>query len=94
MCKHLVSVLVLCLVLHTGKRWFIICPVEEAPAASQDACSDGGQSTQSPSTTTITDGTATAQPGESASAQPPEPSTGSASASMGNVRLPIMGNNT
>ncbi|XP_056324678.1 serine/threonine-protein kinase WNK2 isoform X4 [Danio aesculapii] len=69
-------------VLHTGKRWFIICPVEEAPVASQDACSDGGPSTQSPSTTTITDGTATAQPVESASVQPPEPSTGSASASM------------
>ncbi|XP_067243944.1 serine/threonine-protein kinase WNK2 isoform X3 [Chanodichthys erythropterus] len=68
-------------VLHTGKRWFIICPVEEAPAASQDASSDGGPSTQSPSTT-ITDGTTTAQPGESASTHPPEPSTGSASASM------------
>ncbi|XP_026130780.1 serine/threonine-protein kinase WNK2-like isoform X2 [Carassius auratus] len=67
-------------VLHTGKRWFIICPVEEAPVASQDASSDGGPSTQSPSTTTVTDGTA--QPSESASAQPPEPSTGSASASM------------
>ncbi|XP_043107553.1 serine/threonine-protein kinase WNK2 isoform X2 [Puntigrus tetrazona] len=67
-------------VLHTGKRWFIICPVEEAPAASHDASSDGGPSTQSPSTTTVTDGTA--QPSESASAQPPEPSTGSASASM------------
>ncbi|XDV51340.1 hypothetical protein PO909_020228 [Leuciscus waleckii] len=69
-------------VLHTGKRWFIICPVEEAPGASRDASSDGGPSTQSPSTTTITDGTATYQPGESASAHPPEPSTGSASASM------------
>ncbi|XP_073773130.1 serine/threonine-protein kinase WNK2 isoform X19 [Danio rerio] len=69
-------------VLHTGKRWFIICPVEEAPAASQDGCSDGGPSTQSPSTTTITEGTATAQPVESASVQPPEPSTGSASASI------------
>ncbi|KAG1949951.1 serine/threonine-protein kinase WNK2 [Pimephales promelas] len=68
-------------VLHTGKRWFIICPVEEAPGASRDASSDGGPSTQSPSTTTITDGTATAQP-ESSSAHPPEPSTGSASASM------------
>ncbi|KAK2874902.1 hypothetical protein Q8A67_022055 [Cirrhinus molitorella] len=67
-------------VLHTGKRWFIICPVEEAPAASHDASSDGGPSTQSLSATAITD--ATAQPGESGSAQPPEPSTGSASASM------------
>ncbi|XP_057218321.1 serine/threonine-protein kinase WNK2 isoform X2 [Triplophysa rosa] len=65
-------------VLHTGKRWFIICPVEEAPAVSHEASSDGGPSTQS----TITDGTATAQQGESASAQRPEPSTGSASASM------------
>ncbi|KAK7127509.1 hypothetical protein R3I93_020177 [Phoxinus phoxinus] len=69
-------------VLHTGKRWFIICPVEETPAARRDASSDGGPSTQSPSTTTITDGTATAQPGESASGHHPEPSTGSASASM------------
>ncbi|XP_052465335.1 serine/threonine-protein kinase WNK2 isoform X1 [Carassius gibelio] len=67
-------------VLHTGKRWFIICPVEEAPIASKDVSSDGVPSTQSPSTTTITDGTA--QPGESASAQPPEPSTGSASVSL------------
>ncbi|XP_065096909.1 serine/threonine-protein kinase WNK2 isoform X6 [Paramisgurnus dabryanus] len=68
-------------VLHTGKRWFIICPVEEAPAVSQDGPSDGGPSTHSTSTT-ITEGTATAQRGESVSAQPPEPSTGSASASM------------
>ncbi|XP_052465340.1 serine/threonine-protein kinase WNK2 isoform X4 [Carassius gibelio] len=45
-------------VLHTGKRWFIICPVEEAPIASKDVSSDGVPSTQSPSTTTITDGTA------------------------------------
>lgn len=82
-----INVLFLCSVLHTGKRWFIICPVEEAPGASRDASSDGGPSTQSPSTTTITDGTATYQPGESASAHPPEPSTGSASASMGNVCL-------
>uniref|UniRef100_A0A8C2FMU6 non-specific serine/threonine protein kinase n=1 Tax=Cyprinus carpio TaxID=7962 RepID=A0A8C2FMU6_CYPCA len=67
-------------VLHTGKRWFIICPVEEAPTASQEVSSDGGPSTQSPSTATLIDGTA--QPGESASAQPPEPSTGSASVSM------------
>lgn len=59
--------------------------MEEAPAASQDGSSDGGPSTQSPSTATLIDGTA--QPGESASAQPPEPSTGSASVSMGNVRL-------
>ncbi|XP_051531630.1 serine/threonine-protein kinase WNK2 isoform X2 [Myxocyprinus asiaticus] len=66
-------------VLHTGKRWFIICPVEEAPAAaSQTASSDGGPSTHSLSTT-ITDGTATAQPAESVSTQPPEHSTGSAS---------------
>ncbi|XP_055039520.2 serine/threonine-protein kinase WNK2 isoform X3 [Misgurnus anguillicaudatus] len=68
-------------VLHTGKRWFIICPVEEAPAVSQDGPSDGGPSTHSTSTT-ITEGTATALRGESISAQPPEPSTGSASASM------------
>ncbi|XP_051967009.1 serine/threonine-protein kinase WNK2-like isoform X2 [Xyrauchen texanus] len=66
-------------VLHTGKRWFIICPVDEAPAAaSQTASSDGGPTTQSLSTTLI-DGTATAQPAESVSTQPQDPSTGSAS---------------
>ncbi|XP_057701591.1 serine/threonine-protein kinase WNK2 isoform X9 [Corythoichthys intestinalis] len=28
-------------VLHTGKRWFIICPVEETPFSSQEPTSDG-----------------------------------------------------
>lgn len=27
-------------VLHTGKRWFIICPVEETPTSSQETPSD------------------------------------------------------
>ncbi|XP_006783400.1 serine/threonine-protein kinase WNK2 isoform X1 [Neolamprologus brichardi] len=34
-------------VLHTGKRWFIICPVEEIPTSSQETPSDG-TTTQSP----------------------------------------------
>uniref|UniRef100_A0A3Q2ZZW6 non-specific serine/threonine protein kinase n=1 Tax=Kryptolebias marmoratus TaxID=37003 RepID=A0A3Q2ZZW6_KRYMA len=42
-------------VLHTGKRWFIICPVEETPISSQD---------------TLSDGTATQSPGSSAATQP------------------------
>ncbi|KAM6928295.1 serine/threonine-protein kinase WNK2 [Xenentodon cancila] len=42
-------------VLHTGKRWFIICPVEETPRSSQDTPSDG---------------TATQSPGSSATTQP------------------------
>ncbi|XP_055766891.1 serine/threonine-protein kinase WNK2 isoform X2 [Salvelinus fontinalis] len=46
-------------VLHTGKRWFIICPVEEPPTSSQDG------------TTNITaDGTTTAQPDRTTIAQP------------------------
>ncbi|XP_034551145.1 serine/threonine-protein kinase WNK2 isoform X2 [Notolabrus celidotus] len=40
-------------VLHTGKRWFIICPVEETPTSSQDTPSDG-TTTQSPGSSTTT----------------------------------------
>ncbi|XP_028302513.1 serine/threonine-protein kinase WNK2 isoform X2 [Gouania willdenowi] len=36
-------------VLHTGKRWFIICPVEEKPTPSQEPPSDG-TTAQSPET--------------------------------------------
>nr|XP_019957048.1 PREDICTED: serine/threonine-protein kinase WNK2-like isoform X2 [Paralichthys olivaceus] len=40
-------------VLHTGKRWFIICPVEETPTSSQETPSDG-TATQSPGSSTTT----------------------------------------
>ncbi|TRY58821.1 hypothetical protein DNTS_022331 [Danionella cerebrum] len=65
-------------VLHTGKRWFIICPVEEVPAPNYDRT----MSTQCPSTTITTEGASTDSPKESSSIQPPETSTGSASVSM------------
>uniref|UniRef100_A0A3B5AL61 Uncharacterized protein n=1 Tax=Stegastes partitus TaxID=144197 RepID=A0A3B5AL61_9TELE len=48
-------------VLHTGKRWFIICPVEETPTSSQETPSDG-TTTQSPSSS------ATTQPADSGTA--------------------------
>ncbi|XP_074492195.1 serine/threonine-protein kinase WNK2 isoform X8 [Sebastes fasciatus] len=47
-------------VLHTGKRWFIICPVEETPTSSQETPSDG---------------TATVSPGSSANTQPADSGT-------------------
>nr|XP_020507502.1 serine/threonine-protein kinase WNK2-like isoform X1 [Labrus bergylta] len=50
-------------VLHTGKRWFIICPVEETPTSSQDTPSDG-TTTQSPGSSTTT------QPADSGTARP------------------------
>ncbi|XP_034726186.1 serine/threonine-protein kinase WNK2 isoform X12 [Etheostoma cragini] len=53
-------------VLHTGKRWFIICPVEETPTSSQETPSDG---------------TATHSPGSSATTQPPDSGTARPSAS-------------
>ncbi|XP_031689866.1 serine/threonine-protein kinase WNK2 isoform X2 [Oncorhynchus kisutch] len=46
-------------VLHTGKRWFIICPVEEPPTSSQDGI-----------TKVTADGTTTAQPDRTTIAQP------------------------
>ncbi|XP_042363821.1 serine/threonine-protein kinase WNK2 isoform X2 [Plectropomus leopardus] len=51
-------------VLHTGKRWFIICPVEETPTSSQETPSDG-TATQSPGSS------ATTQPADSGTARPP-----------------------
>ncbi|CAL8338480.1 unnamed protein product [Merluccius merluccius] len=42
-------------VLHTGKRWFIICPVEETPTSSQETPSEG---------TTTPGSSATAQPAD------------------------------
>ncbi|XP_076614664.1 serine/threonine-protein kinase WNK2 isoform X7 [Chaetodon auriga] len=50
-------------VLHTGKRWFIICPVEETPTSSQETPSDG-TATQSPGSS------ATTQPADSGTARP------------------------
>ncbi|XP_071349105.1 serine/threonine-protein kinase WNK2 isoform X7 [Trachinotus anak] len=50
-------------VLHTGKRWFIICPVEETPTSSQDTPSEG-TTTQSPGSSTTT------QPADSGIARP------------------------
>ncbi|XP_063766374.1 serine/threonine-protein kinase WNK2 isoform X1 [Eleginops maclovinus] len=52
-------------VLHTGKRWFIICPVEETPTSSQETPSDGTV-TQSPGSSTTT------QPADSVTAKPRE----------------------
>lgn len=49
-------------VLHTGKRWFIICPVEETPKFSQDISSD--TTTQSPGSSVAT------QPADSGPARP------------------------
>ncbi|KAK2862084.1 hypothetical protein Q5P01_001617 [Channa striata] len=50
-------------VLHTGKRWFIICPVEERHTSSQETPSEG-TTTQSPGSS------ATAQPADSGTARP------------------------
>ncbi|XP_044029291.1 serine/threonine-protein kinase WNK2 isoform X2 [Siniperca chuatsi] len=50
-------------VLHTGKRWFIICPVEETPTSSQETPSDC-TTTQSPGSS------ATIQPTDSGTARP------------------------
>ncbi|XP_070702158.1 serine/threonine-protein kinase WNK2 [Pempheris klunzingeri] len=50
-------------VLHTGKRWFIICPVEETPPSSQEITSDG-TTMQSPGSS------ATTQPADSGTARP------------------------
>ncbi|KAG8007776.1 Serine/threonine-protein kinase WNK2, partial [Nibea albiflora] len=50
-------------VLHTGKRWFIICPVEETPTSSQETPSEG-TTTQSPGSS------ATTQPADGGTARP------------------------
>ncbi|KAM9408934.1 serine/threonine-protein kinase WNK2 isoform 3-T3 [Pholidichthys leucotaenia] len=49
-------------VLHTGKRWFIICPVEEIPTSSQETPTEG--TTQSPGSS------ATPHPADSSTARP------------------------
>uniref|UniRef100_A0A3B1IML2 non-specific serine/threonine protein kinase n=1 Tax=Astyanax mexicanus TaxID=7994 RepID=A0A3B1IML2_ASTMX len=69
-------------VLHTGKRWFIICPVDEPPAASPEAPAEGATATQTPPTSALTDGTLPVQTADTASAQPLEGSTASASVSI------------
>uniref|UniRef100_A0A3B3ILG0 non-specific serine/threonine protein kinase n=1 Tax=Oryzias latipes TaxID=8090 RepID=A0A3B3ILG0_ORYLA len=48
---------------QNGKRWFIICPVEETPTPNLDTPSDG-TATQSPGSS------ATTQPGDSVTAKP------------------------
>ncbi|XP_034075180.1 serine/threonine-protein kinase WNK2 isoform X2 [Gymnodraco acuticeps] len=50
---------------QNGKRWFIICPVEETPTSSQETPSDGTV-TQSPCSSTTT------QPADSVTAKPRE----------------------
>ncbi|XP_031424218.1 serine/threonine-protein kinase WNK2 isoform X3 [Clupea harengus] len=58
-------------VLHTGKRWFIICPVEEVPTASRDAPSDGTASTHSSGTMTVrSDGVRTTHSADGSIAHP------------------------
>lgn len=59
-------------VLHTGKRWFIICPVEETPTSSQETPSEG---------------TTTQSPGSSAATQPADMSTARPAASRGDSSL-------
>lgn len=68
-------------VLHTGKRWFIICPVDE-PSVSQDVSSEGATAT--PHTSGVSDGTVPSQTADSSTAQPVEHCT--APASTGNVK--------
>lgn len=69
-------------VLHTGKRWFIICPVDE-PSVCQDMSSDGATAT--PHTSGLSDGTALSQAADSSTAQPVEHCT--APTSTGNVKF-------
>ncbi|XP_062842851.1 serine/threonine-protein kinase WNK2 isoform X2 [Trichomycterus rosablanca] len=79
-------------VLHTGKRWFIICPVDEPRAASQDASSDGATATQTPPTSVLSDGSTTVQLAESSSAQPPEhPTAPTSTDSAGYATAPPSG---
>ncbi|XP_047661871.1 serine/threonine-protein kinase WNK2 isoform X1 [Tachysurus fulvidraco] len=63
-------------VLHTGKRWFIICPVDE-PSVSQDVSSEGATAT--PHTSGLSDGTGPSQAADSSTAQPVEHCTAPAS---------------
>lgn len=62
------------LVLHTGKRWFIICPVEETPTSSQEIPSDS---------------TATQSPGSSGATQPADSGTSRPAASRGDASEPV-----
>ncbi|XP_053340222.1 serine/threonine-protein kinase WNK2 isoform X1 [Clarias gariepinus] len=59
-------------VLHTGKRWFIICPVDEPSVSSEGA-------TATPHTSGLSDGTAPSQAADSSTAQPVEHCTAPAS---------------
>ncbi|KAM9408933.1 serine/threonine-protein kinase WNK2 isoform 2-T2 [Pholidichthys leucotaenia] len=62
-------------VLHTGKRWFIICPVEEIPTSSQETPTEG--TTQSPGSS------ATPHPADSSTARPSASREGSSSTMSG-----------
>lgn len=62
------------LVLHTGKRWFIICPVEETPTSSQEIPSDSA---------------ATQSPGSSGATQPADSGTSRPTASRGDHSEPL-----
>ncbi|XP_066527156.1 serine/threonine-protein kinase WNK2 isoform X2 [Hoplias malabaricus] len=68
-------------VLHTGKRWFIICPVDEPPGVSKEVSSEAA-APQKSLPIAQSDGRTPAQPAESSSVQPPEGSTPSASISI------------
>ena len=71
-------------VLHTGKRWFIICPVEEVPTASRDAPSDGTASTHSSGTMTVrSDGVRTTHSADGSIAHPAGGSVASSTFSKG-----------
>ncbi|CAB1432098.1 unnamed protein product [Pleuronectes platessa] len=63
-------------VLHTGKRWFIICPVEETTTSSQETPSDG-TATQSPASSTTT------QPADCSGTARPSREDGSSSTMSG-----------
>ncbi|XP_030634227.1 serine/threonine-protein kinase WNK2 [Chanos chanos] len=56
-------------VLHTGKRWFIICPVDEAPRSGQDASYEGTALSQL-SVTAMADGASSTHSAESTSGPP------------------------
>ncbi|XP_075893062.1 serine/threonine-protein kinase WNK2 isoform X5 [Nelusetta ayraudi] len=63
-------------VLHTGKRWFIICPVEETPTSSQETPSDA-TTMLSPCSSAAT------QPAESSITRPGRGEEGSSSTMSG-----------
>ncbi|XP_033994980.1 serine/threonine-protein kinase WNK2 isoform X2 [Trematomus bernacchii] len=69
---------------QNGKRWFIICPVEETPTSSQETPSDGTV-TQSPGSSTTT------QPADSVTAKPREGSSSTMSGGSGGFTYDVYG---